>query len=191
MDLNHIPQSLRDQISPELLDQLAQELNKPVYGPKSVERHMPALCRKAAAEGAVLLKNEGVLPLAPEQPVAVFGRVQLDWFYVGYGSGGDVNPPYRVNLMEGLRNAGVAVDGELAQTYAAWCAENEPFPGVWGRWPRCFEEMPISDGQVRAAAAAAPRRSSCWAARPARTAKTRWSPAAICSRKRSAASSRR
>ena len=42
--------------------------------------------------------------------MAVFGRVQLDWFYVGYGSGGDVNPPYRVNLMEGLRNAGVAVD---------------------------------------------------------------------------------
>ena len=80
MDLNHIPQSLRDQISPGLLDQLAQELNKPVYGPKSVERHMPALCRKAAAEGAVLLKNEGVLPLAPGQPVAVFGRVQLDWF---------------------------------------------------------------------------------------------------------------
>ena len=106
MDLNHIPQSLRDQISPELLDQLAQELNKPVYGPKSVERHMPALCRKAAAEGAVLLKNEGVLPLAPEQPVAVFGRVQLDWFYVGYGSGGDVNPPYRVNLMEGAAQCG-------------------------------------------------------------------------------------
>ena len=153
MDLNHIPQSLRDQISPELLEQLAQELNKPVYGPKSVERHMPTLCRKAAAEGAVLLKNEGVLPLAPGQPVAVFGRVQLDWFYVGYGSGGDVNPPYRVNLMEGLRSAGVTVDAELAQTYAAWCAENEPFPGVWGRWPRCFEEMPISDGQVRAAAA--------------------------------------
>ena len=55
--------------------------------------------------------------------------------------------------MEGLRSAGVTVDAELAQTYAAWCAENEPFPGVWGRWPRCFEEMPISDGQVRAAAA--------------------------------------
>ena len=147
---------------------------------------MPALCRKAAAEGAVLLKNEGVLPLAPGQPVAVFGRVQLDWFYVGYGSGGDVNPPYRVNLMEGLRNAGVAVDGELAQTYAAWCAENEPFPGVWGRWPRCFEEMPISDEQVRAAAARCSTAIVVLAARPARTAKTRWIPAATCSRKRSA-----
>lgn len=84
--------------------------------------------------------------------MAVFGRVQLDWFYVGYGSGGDVNPPYKVNLMEGLENAGVAVDQELAQTYAQWCAENEPFMGFWGHWPRYFDEMPLTDDQVKAAA---------------------------------------
>ena len=29
------------------------------------------------------LKNDGVLPLAANQTVAVFGRCQLDWFYVG------------------------------------------------------------------------------------------------------------
>ena len=71
---------------------------------------------------------------------------------MGYGSGGDVNPPYKVNLMEGLENAGVAVDQELAQTYAQWCAENEPFMGFWGHWPRYFDEMPLTDDQVKAAA---------------------------------------
>lgn len=153
MDINKITQELREQISPEFLDQLAQETQKPVYGEKSIEPHLPALCRQAAAEGAVLLKNErNVLPLEADKPVAVFGRVQVDWFYVGYGSGGDVNPPYKVNLMEGLKGAGVLVDEELAQTYAQWSRDNEPFMGFWGHWPRYFEEMPLEDSQVKDAA---------------------------------------
>ncbi|MBQ9045722.1 MAG: hypothetical protein IJ112_07260 [Oscillospiraceae bacterium] len=41
----------------------------------------------------MLLKNDGTLPLSKQEPVAVFGRCQLDWFYVGYGSGGDVLMP--------------------------------------------------------------------------------------------------
>ena len=65
------------------------------------------MARQAGAEGCVLLKNDGTLPLKSGESIAVFGRCQLDWFYVGYGSGGDVNPPYRVNLMEGLENAGI------------------------------------------------------------------------------------
>jgi beta-glucosidase len=124
LSLEDIPQELREQ--------LAQEMHKPVFGEKVIEEHMPALCRAAAAEGAVLLKNQNnVLPLKQGQPVAVFGRVQLDWFYVGYGSGGDVNPPYTVNLMEGLQNAGVQVDKELASVYAKWSAENVPDMGFW------------------------------------------------------------
>ena len=142
-----------EDIPQEILDQLAQEMHKPVFGEKVIEEHMPALCRKAGAEGAVLLKNEGgVLPLKKDQPVAVFGRVQVDYFYVGYGSGGDVNPPYKVNLMEGLENAGVQVDQPLAETYAKWSAEHEPNMGFWGHWPRYFEEMPLEDSQVKEAA---------------------------------------
>ena len=153
MDISRIPEEIRATLSPDFLDILAQDTGRPVFGEKDIEPHLPALSRQAAAEGAVLLKNDNaVLPLKSEEPVAVFGRVQLDWFYVGYGSGGDVNPPYKVNLMEGLENAGVAVDQELAQTYAQWCAENEPFMGFWGHWPRYFDEMPLTDDQVKAAA---------------------------------------
>ena len=156
MDINNIPKEILDQIPPEFLDnldQLMQETRKPVFGEKVIEEHLPTLCRQAAAEGIVLLKNQGgALPLQKDAPVAVFGRVQLDYFYVGYGSGGDVNPPYTVNLMEGLGNAGVQVDQELAQTYAKWSEENQPFMGFWGNWPRYFEEMPLEDSQVQAAA---------------------------------------
>ena len=61
---------------------------------KTVTPGMPELLRKAAAEGAVLLENR-VRPLKKGTKISVFGRVQLDWFCTGYGSGGDVNAPTR------------------------------------------------------------------------------------------------
>ena len=82
--------------------------------------------------------------------MAVFGRCQLDWFYVGYGSGGDVHPPYRVNLMEGLASAGVAFDKDLAKVYDDWCnsEDNKAYHGWWGHWPMSHPEMPLEQELV-------------------------------------------
>ena len=112
----------------------------------------PELIRAAGAESCVLLKNDGALPLNREQEVAVFGRCQLDWFYVGYGSGGDVHPVWRVNLMEGLRNAGQPVNASLAKRYTAWVKENPADHGWWGHWPFSHPEMPLEEAVVKAAA---------------------------------------
>ena len=89
-------------------------------GERYVTPGIGELIRQAGAEGCVLLKNDGALPLNREKEVAAFGRCQLDWFYVGYGSGGDVNAPYRVNLIDGLRNAGVRMNAELLHAYETW-----------------------------------------------------------------------
>ncbi len=112
------------------------------------------LIRQAGAEGCVLLKNDGVLPLQPQQEVAVFGRCQLDWFYVGYGSGGDVHAPYYVNLIDGLRNAGVKLHQPLLQRYAAWTQheDNKADHGWWGHWPMHHPEMPVDEALTREAA---------------------------------------
>lgn len=85
---------------------------------KSTEE-MSRLCREIAAEGIVMLKNDnGVLPLTADRAVSVFGRVQRDYSYVGYGSGGDVNAPYKVNLIDGLcANKNINLNEELAKTY--------------------------------------------------------------------------
>lgn len=114
-----------------------------------------AQCRRLAAAGAVLLRNErGTLPLDAGESVALFGRVQKDWIAVGYGSGGDVNTPYVSTLLDALRDSGaVSVDAELAAAYDAWCAAHPAEPGeVWGQWPRSYPEMPLSDAVVAAAA---------------------------------------
>ncbi len=119
---------------------------------KTVTDGMPELLRKAGAEGTVLLRNDGVLPLDKSREIAVFGRVQLDWFYVGYGSGGDVIKPYAVNLIDGLKNDGARLNEPLLRTYREWCEKNPPDHGFWGHWPRCYEEMPVTEKQIKEAA---------------------------------------
>lgn len=114
---------------------------------------MPGLIRAAAAEGAVLLKNNGVLPFKKEDTVSVFGRAQIETFFVGYGSGGDVKAPYKINCLEGMKNCdSLTVNAELAAIYEEWCKKNPADEGVWGRWPRYFPEMPVDEKTVTAAA---------------------------------------
>lgn len=133
--------------------ELAQASTTLVDTDTFVDPELAALCRESAADGAVLLRNDGTLPLRAGSSVALFGRVQIDYFAVGYGSGGDVNAPYSWNLLDALRDGGaVAVDAELAETYTRWCAANRPDEGTWGNWPRYFEEMPLDRDAVRAAA---------------------------------------
>lgn len=114
---------------------------------------MPSLVRTAAAEGAVLLRNDGVLPFCNGERLSVFGRCQKNWFYVGYGSGGDVNPPYRIDLLQAIRaNGSLQLNEELAGIYEDWVAKNPPDDGFWGHWPRSYPEMPLTRELVNKAA---------------------------------------
>ncbi|MBQ6264471.1 MAG: glycoside hydrolase family 3 protein [Clostridia bacterium] len=105
-----------------------------------------ALCREVGAEGIVLLKNEkNALPIKADETVSVFGRVQNDFFYVGYGSGGDVNAPYKIGFTEGLRSAGIKINEELASYYKDLCDKNPVDNGYWGHWPMSYDELEIGE----------------------------------------------
>ena len=131
---------------------LSQNLRAKAIGEKNIQPGLPQLCRQIGAQGIVMLKNDGVLPLTKEKTVSVFGRVQVDYFCVGYGSGGDVNPPYLISLLQGLREEeNITVNEELAAVYEKWCAEH-PLPVCeWGKWPRNLDEMPLNDEVIAAA----------------------------------------
>lgn len=109
------------------------------------------LCRKVTAEGCVLLKNDGTLPLGNQQ-FALFGRCQINTFYVGYGSGGDVKPPYKVSILEGLRAGGANLDIQVVETYEHWTKNHIPDEGYWGHWLMCYKEMPVKDEFIASAA---------------------------------------
>ena len=68
-----------------------------------------ALSRRAAGEGMVLLKNEGVLPLRHGCKVALFGKASADYVKGGGGSG-DVTVAYVRDMFDGM----IEVIGEEA-----------------------------------------------------------------------------
>lgn len=109
---------------------------------------------KAAAEGAVLLKNDGfVLPVKGDEKVSLFGRCQINYYCCGTGSGGMVHPVYKTNPLSELRAKSTVVNEGLAAIYEDWVAEN-PFDagkGSFAAEPWFQEEMPLSEEIVKAA----------------------------------------
>lgn len=66
------------------------------------------IARRAAVEGIVLLKNDGVLPLKKNAKVALFGGGAVRTIKGGSGSG-DVNERKAVSIYEGFSSAGIVL----------------------------------------------------------------------------------
>lgn len=114
---------------------------------------IPDIALKAAEESVVLLKNiNNTLPVKDDEVISVFGRCQIDYFYVGYGSGGDVNAPYQVNMIKGLKDCNANIYSPVLNLYEDWCEKNPVSHGFWGHWPMCFPEMELEERIVKSAA---------------------------------------
>lgn len=118
-------------------------------------RELIPLCRKMAAEGSVLLKNDNVLPFKTGKRIAVFGRMQETYIKSGTGSGGMVRVEKQPCIIESFRSNGVfEIDENLAKIYEKWTAENpidrgNNSEGDWTIEPWSQKEMPISDKLVK------------------------------------------
>jgi beta-glucosidase len=124
--------------------------NKP-----NLEAHAQ-LCREAAVEGMVLLKNNGgVLPLVAPRKLAVFGNSSYDVVTGGTGSG-DVNEAYSISLLQGLKKASFTTDATLAEAYEAYITEQKakrpPLPMPFMLPPPIPERVVSSDEINRLAA---------------------------------------
>ena len=97
-----------------------------------------AITRQSACEGIVLLKNNGTLPWAGGQvkTVSLFGENSYDFFSGGTGSG-CVHTPYVVDMVEGLKNAGINSSEGLTDMYRKYIAfarvkfQAERHPARW------------------------------------------------------------
>ena len=109
-----------------------------------------AITRQTATEGIVLLKNNGVLPFRTEEnlspltshlsplvkTVALFGENSYEFLSGGTGSG-CVHPPYVVDMLEGLKNAGIASTETMTDIYRKYIEyakvkfQAERHPGKW------------------------------------------------------------
>ena len=105
-----------------------------------------AITRQSAAEGIVMLKNNGTLPwnatsaINPQpsaiKTVALFGENSYDFLSGGTGSG-CVHPPYVVDMLQGLQNAGIKSSETLTDIYRKYIAyarvkfQAERHPAKW------------------------------------------------------------
>ena len=83
------------------------------------------LAADAAAEGTVLLKNDGTLPLSGPCKVALFGRGAGSGFLFGGGGSGSLATTGRVNLVDGLKQEGFEIYQPLVDFYTEFVNKEE------------------------------------------------------------------
>lgn len=109
--------AVRDgQIEPAVVDQAVRRILTVSYRFAAAQDPLPDypeslvacaehrdLAREAALKSAVLLRNDGILPLERDQKLALFGRLAA---LVNTGDNGSsrVQPPYVITALEGLQN---------------------------------------------------------------------------------------
>ena len=115
--------------------------------------------RSAAAQGMVLLKNNGnPLPFNGVKSVALYGNTSYDPIAGGTGSG-NVNKAYVISLAQGLQNGGLQVDAGLLKSYPSYIADaraKQPKPqrgmGMFSG-PPPVPQMTIADADLQQQAA--------------------------------------
>ena len=95
----------------------------PMCSAENLKAHAQTV-REVGADGIVLLKNCGILPLTGKK-VALFGCTSYDWISGGSGFGGTSVGHYTVSLIEGMRSAGYEVYKPLIATYTQHIAAEE------------------------------------------------------------------
>lgn len=103
--------------------------------------------RRAANEGMVLLKNsKATLPLSSDvKSIALFGVSSYEFLSGGVGSG-CVHPPYVVDMVEGLNNAGIKTNDKLTDVYKKYIDyakvkfEMDRHPSKWFQAPHMGQQ---------------------------------------------------
>lgn len=106
---------------------------------------------QTVAEGIVMVKNDNhALPINKTEEVSVFGRIQMNYYKSGTGSGGMVNVSKVTGIIDGLKDCGANLNKYLLSVYEKWIDEN-PFDlgEGWGAEPWCQQEMPLDDTLVK------------------------------------------
>lgn len=115
---------------------LYNTLNTVLAGSREVSAETQAesrqLVEEITAEGIVLAKNDGGLPLAPSSlnngRINVFGWASTNPIYGGTGSG-SVDVSTAVDILKGLENAGFSVNQDLVDKYKAYRSDR-PVIGI-------------------------------------------------------------
>lgn len=100
-----------------------------------------ATVQKVGEEGVVLLKNDGILPLAESTKLNVFGWSSTNPIYGGTGSGSSSSAD-AVSILQSLQNAGFETNEGLSGMYVQYRAERPTIAMASQDWT--VPEPPVS-----------------------------------------------
>lgn len=109
------------------------------------------ICRKVAAEGCVLLENDGVLPFLKSDKIAVFGREQFEYVKSGSGSGGNVQCEYVTDINSCLREE-IKIDEQVENFYKDFIKDNPYDVGDGWHVPPVQKQPKLCEDFVKSAA---------------------------------------
>ena len=111
--------------------------------------------RRAAADGMVLLKNNGALPIDKDDTVALFGIASYQCFKLGWGSG-DMLAQRIIQIDEALRDAGYSIEATADAVNKAWVeAHADEYKRVnrnWAEWTFRFNEIDMPTETIKESA---------------------------------------
>ena len=115
LDIKDVDRNVRRML--EYIVKTPSFLKYPASNNPDIKAHA-AITRQSACEGIVLLKNNGTLPWKEGtiKTVALFGENSYDFLSGGTGSG-CVHPPYVIDMLQGLENAGIKSSSILTDIY--------------------------------------------------------------------------
>lgn len=107
--------------------------------------------KRVSHEGIILLENkDNLLPIINKK-VAIYGRIQTNYYKSGTGSGGLVNVTDVPNFIDSAKeNPRLDVNKDVERLYKDWVNEN-PFNagnGMWASEPWSQEEMMITTKEI-------------------------------------------
>lgn len=112
------------------------------------------IAREYGSQGMVLLENDDrTLPLSDGCSIALFGTAAYDTFVGGTGSG-NVNRKYKINIDEGLEEAGFVLSPSMSRTYRDYVSAEKARLGegnFW--WVPVIEELRLRESSVEKAVA--------------------------------------
>ena len=113
---------------------------------EDMKAHLEKIGKQIEAEGAVLLENNGTLPLTDASKITLLGKDSVDPVYGG-GGAGSVDTSTAVDLYTGLEEAGYQMNETVRNFYTEGAGKDyrKTVPDAYGEGEFGVNEVPVSE----------------------------------------------
>ncbi len=130
----------------EAEDEVTEHFTSDYSGEDERNAHLKEIGKQIEAEGAVLLENNGTLPLTDAAKITILGQDSVDPVYGG-GGAGSVDTSTAIDLYSGIQEAGYLTNDTVYEFYTegAGSSYRKTVPDAYGQGVFGVNEVPVSE----------------------------------------------